>query len=376
MIWSSWGAPGVFVLLLAWTAAGVTLRAAPQRRMNRLLALLLVLEGAHGAGAAGFAFMVVDPKWAQFFAVLAAVTQVALPLQYLVFLGEALRAPLARPLRSRAVVVALNTLTVAAAAFVLAAPDRFIGEVQPSTLGTWNFSWTPLGFRVIQIHSVVTLFALVVAIQAFRRSPKGSSARGQAAWFIVAFGLRDAFLTFVLMFIPVLRPIPFWGDFIYNPLVELMYAVFVPLLAYAILRYQLFNIDLRVRFALRHGFAGAIIAGGFFVVSEVLESVFPVEGVVTGVVLAIVIATLLKPAQSMAEGIATRLMPNVRDEPDYHDRRRVDIFRAAVEGALQDGFISDDERQILTRLGEELRITSHDAARMEREVRSILESAP
>ncbi len=141
-------------------------------------------------------------------------------------------------------------------------------------------------------------------------------------------------------------------------------------MAYAILKYQLFAIDLRLRFALRQGSAGILIATVFLVMSEALESVMNVDGLIAGVLLAMSIAVLLRPAQTVAERIAAGLMPNVRLDNAYFEQRRIAIFLAALESATVDGHVSPDEREMLRRLQSELSLDSELVSRLEREALS------
>ena len=294
-------------------------------------------------------------------------TQVALPLQYLLFLGEALRTPLTSLFRSHRASVLVAVVTIAVSIVALLRPSIYITGIMPSELGHWNYGYRGFGERVVQFYGLVTLFGLAAAIHAFRGPSLGSIARSQAAWFILAFGLRDAYMAFAASLYPVLRPVPLWGDFFYNPGIGLIWAAYIPLLAYAILRYQLFAIDLRLRFALRQGSAGALIATVFLVMSEALESVMNVDGVVAGVLLAMLIAVLLRPAQTVAERIAEGLMPNVRPDHAYIEQRRIAIFRAALESATIDGHVSRDEREMLRRLQSELSLDDGLASRLEGE---------
>lgn len=191
-------------------------------------------------------------------------------------------------------------------------------------------------------------------------------------WFIVAFGIRDAFISMIQLLMPVVRPMPFWGDLIYNPIHGLVYALYVPLLAYGVLRHQLLEIDLKLRFALTQGAVGAMIAGTFLVVSEALESIVPVEGVVTAIVLAVVIAVILRPAQKVAERFANQLMPGVTPTRGYLHERRLNVFRSALEGAIADGEITQNEEAILSRLRVQLEITKDEEQTLRR---SVLQSA-
>jgi len=228
-----------------------------------------------------------------------------------------------------------------------------------------------MGPRLVQFHGLVSLFGLLVSIHAYILSPGGSAARNRAVWFIIAFGLRDAFIAVIQILMPLLRPIPYWGDLIYNPIHGLVYTLYVPLLAYGVLRHQLLEIDLRLRFALTQSVVGALIAGTFLVVSEGLESVFPVQGIATTIVLAGVIAIILRPAQKVAERFANRIMPGVRPTTDYLHERRLSVFRSALEGALDDGEITQREEAILSRLRKQLRITSDEEEMLRHSVEAL-----
>lgn len=370
MIWNWWGVPGAFVCALALTFAVAALRVKPQRRVNRLLAIVLVLEGLYTAGNFGFVFFVTGPGWARGFSLLGALGMATLPLEYLAFLGEALRTPLVRPLRSRPGKWIIHLAAITAAGAVLLVPGAFITPVFQPAWAPWNFTYTGIGPRTVQFHGLVSLFGLIVSIHAFVLSPVGSTARGRAKWFIVAFGIRDAFIAFIQILMPVIRPLPFWGDLVYNPIQGMVYALYVPLLAYSVLRHQLLDIDLKVRFALTQGTAGAVIAATFLVVSEGLESVVPVDGLVAAIVLAVVIAAVLRPAQKMAERFANRVMPGVRAEADYFKERRLTMFRDALEAAFDDGEITQREEAILERLRVQFGISRDEEQSLRREVRS------
>jgi len=148
----------------------------------------------------------------------------------------------------------------------------------------------------------------------------------------------------------------------------MMYATYVPILAYAILRHQLLDIDLKVRFALKQGTVGALLAGLFLVASEIIESVIHVEGAVLGVLLAVVIAGALHPAQKLAERLATSAMPGVRPDEIYLEGRRREVLRSAIEHAWADGELTDKECRLVRLLREELRVGERAASDLEAEV--------
>ena len=61
-------------------------------------------------------------------------------------------------------------------------------------------------------------------------------------------------------------------------------------------------------------------------------------------------------------------MRGVRDTPDYLQSRKHEVYRATLEGALEDGAITTRERKILDRLREQLEIPVAVAERLEQEM--------
>lgn len=366
MTWTWWAVPGTLVFLVSWVAAAVALRTAPDRSLNRRLAVLLGLEGVFAAGAFGLLFLFERPAPVTALATAGTAAMVALPFQYLSFLGVSLETPLVAPFRSRAAFWLLGLASLAAASAVLLAPGTFITELYPPGWAPWNFQFHEPGQRGAQLHGLAYLFGLVAAVSAWFRAPPGSAARNRAKWFAIAFGVRDASVGLFQILYPVVRPLPFWGDFIYNPGQAIVYLAYVSLLTYAVLRMQLFDIDLKLRFAIQHSTVGAMIAGAFLIGSEVLERFVPVEGTILGVGAALLIVVALRPVQGFAERLAGGIMPGVEDTAAYLEARKLEVYRAAVEGAIQDGRVTDAERAILDRLRQQLAIAPDDADALER----------
>jgi len=146
------------------------------------------------------------------------------------------------------------------------------------------------------------------------------------------------------------------------------YSVYFLLLAYAVMRFQLFNIDLKVKFVLQQSTVGAMVIGGFIVGSEVLESFVPVSGTVLNIIVAIAILIVLRPMQRLALSITNRLMHSVQNTPEYLEVRRLEVYRAALEGVVEDGLVTDKERRILDHLRDDLSISPAEAVALEKEL--------
>lgn len=366
LTWTWWGVPGALAFVISWGAAIQVLRTVPARSVNRRLAVVLLLEGLYVGCNFGFLFFLGDPRLVSALAILGTAAMAALPFQYVGFLGAALRIRLVTAFRSGRAALALSVLSVGAAAWVILAGDRFVTGLYSPGWAPWNFQVTDLGIWVLRIHGLASLLGLGAAVVAYRSAEPGTGERTQAKWFAIAFGLRDAWLGVVQFLYPVLRPIPFWGDLVYNPLTGSIYLASVVLLAYGVLVTQLFEMELKVKFAIEQSTIGAAIAGAFFIGSEILEAFVPVQGTVLGVISALVIVSLLKPLRRGAERLSGRLMHGVEATPDYLERRKLLVYESALSGALEDGVVTDKERAILRNLRTELGIEERDAEALER----------
>ncbi len=367
LVWTWWGVPGTFAFVAAWSCAIVALRTDPRRTLNQKLSLILILEGLLTGGLLGPIFFFDNPIIVRVLATIGTAAMVALPFQYLSFLAFALDTPLVAPFRSRVATVLLGLASTAAAIFVFVNPHMFISELYRPGWAPWNFEYLALGQRGTQLMGLAYLFGLIAAVTAYFRTRKGSIARNRAKWFAIAFGFRDVFSGSAQILYPILRPVPFWGEFIYNPANAIVYSVYFLLLAYAVLRFQLFKIDLKVKFALQQSTVGALVIGGFIVGSEVLESLIPVSGTVLNIIVAIAILIVLRPIQRLALSITDGLMRSVQNTTEYLNVRRVEVYCAALEGAFEDGLITDKERSILDHLRDSLGISQLEAVALEKE---------
>jgi hypothetical protein len=372
---SWWAMPAALLLPVAVGAAIVVIRTAAYRALNRSLATVLVLEALMIGLSAGWALMAERPALAWSLGVIGVAATAILPSAYLVFLGQALPIRLVAPFRNRRVMLALATVAVAGAAVVFARPQWFMTDLYQPGWARWNFRYAPGGIVVVRILAVTALFGLIAALLAVGRSAPGSSARVSALFFAAAFGLRDLYLGVMQISYPILRPVELWGDLLYNPGLGLVYLVYVGLLAYGVLHAQMLEIELQLKFALTQSAAGAMLAGVFFVLSEGLEAVLPTQGAIASLVAAGAVVLALRPLHRLSRRMVGRIMSGVERSEDYFHARREEIYRAAVESALEDGVISREDRTILDRLRVQLELGPARAARIETEYQDTLEAA-
>jgi hypothetical protein len=363
-------------MAVAWTAGGIVLQTRPDRPVNRRLFIVLGLEGLFIGCSSGVVFLVTSPQIAFALGAIATATMVALVPQYLSFLAGSLQTPLVAPFRSRTSVLLLAFASVTGAVLVLIFAGDFITQPYRPAWAHWNYQLLPWGQRASQAHGLVSLFGLVAAVSAYVRTPRGSLRRTRAFWFALAFGVRDLYAGIFQLGYPLIRPIPFWGDFVYNPGLGAVYLLYVLLLTYGVLQAQLFDINVRLKFALRQSTVAAIITGAFFVGSELLENVIPVDDILLGVLTAAACVLALRPLRRFAQRFADGVMRDVDDTPAYLEGRKIDVYRTALEGILEDGIVTPKERRVLQRLREQLAISEEDAAQLEAEVAAHIAAPP
>jgi hypothetical protein len=271
------------------------------------------------------------------------------------FLAAALNTPMTRPFGSRKARWGLG-LGAAVLAFLTVS--------------------TPMTFGATLLYvSLATLFtfALIASIQAVRRAT--AAARTRARSFALAFGLRDVLWGYVYANVAW----QIWGDtmgYVPDDINDPIYSLYlmgtllaVPMIAYGILRTQLFDIDLRIQWTIRQStLAGAIVAI-IFVATEAADRFLTAElGNFAGLLAAALVVFFLQPLQGFAERVASAAMPKTRRTPEYVAFRKLQVYEAAVSEALQEGGISDKERKLLGHLRASLDITEQDAESIERDL--------
>jgi hypothetical protein len=376
--WGPVGAYGLGVGVLLLMIAAILYRSARHRAQVRLLTLVLVVEGCAFAFCAGLMYLTGSATATYDLQVVGLLFFWAGPAAYLLFIGT-LPSPLARPLRSPAGRVVLTLLLIGMPLVFVLRRHSMILSVVPGTYSPWDVEfgngillWLPA------LLLLTCLYGLIAGVDAFRRAPRGSEQRRQMRYFIVAFGVRDlaqmvnyglivaltlgihlAWATLMLYFV-LLVPVT----------VELVWAL---LLSYAVLRAHLFDVDLKVKFALRGTTLTSFFIVAFLIVSQLVQNITSqFFGYMGGAVAAGLLLFALHPLQRAADRMANAAMPRVKETPDYIDARKAAVYSAALEGGLQDGTITATERAMLTALQLELGIANADARALEARVRTVM----
>ena len=199
-------------------------------------------------------------------------------------------------------------------------------------------------------------------------------ARTRAGTFAVAFGIRDICWGIAYGWATILL----WqGSYaIVDPNATtapyLIYALgtllAVPLIAYGILKTQLFDIDLKIQWTIRQSTVAAAFVAVFYLVTEGADRLIEAElGTWVGLLASALLIFFLAPLQRLAERVSQAVMPNTTDTPEYAAYKKLQVYEAALLDALPGG-VSDKERALLNHLRDSLGIAAADADALERDL--------
>lgn len=370
VVWNPWGVLGLVVVVATTALAWLVYRAGPSRPINRSLALLVVAEGVlvtacdDGVGLffrrAGDYYSVAQVH---------ASAHIALPFLYLIFLGRALDTPLVAPLKHRAATLVLLLMLAAAEAYRFLEPARFVPGLAEPWYAPWGFVPGPAFVLVLQLSGIVSVFGLAATVDAWRRA-RTTGARARARAYAVAFGFHDLYWAVLLLVIlPHTDPyVDVAAGAVFMLSMPLLTLAFVSLLGYGLLRTQMLDIDLRIKSGVRRSVVVGAFVVAFFLASEGIEALVSGRaGTLAGLAAAGLLLVALRPLERGAARVADRVMPGAEDTPEYRVGRGVELYRAALESAAEDGEVTDKERAMLATLRERLGIREGDAAAMERD---------
>ncbi|MEP6938903.1 MAG: hypothetical protein ABI846_04000 [Rudaea sp.] len=362
---------------MCWAFAVVLFRAGERGSVARKLALLMVVEsiGLGSSGSIEFLFGPLDdfyrrqPWFTLVEMILHVLGDAGMLVLYPPFLAVALQTPLSRPFAGRGARIAIG---IGAAMIFLALVFPLAVNLLNSTPPDFPRLAAPAGILYV-LMSALFAFAFIASLDAWRRST--GAARKRARIFAIAFGIRDVCWGLVY----VIQVWELWNRnydavFVDSPWWMIVYTfgtfTAVPLIAYGILRTQLFDIDLRIRWTIKQSTLAAAVVAMVYVLSEGASRLLSNElGNFAGLLAAAVVVFFLAPLQRFAERVARVAMPNTHNTPEYATFRKLGVYEAAVAEALPGG-ITDKERALLRRLQDSLGISAIDAASIERDIQA------
>ncbi len=146
-----------------------------------------------------------------------------------------------------------------------------------------------------------------------------------------------------------------------------MIRISLPVLtAFALFRYGMFDLDVRVKAGLPAGLLAAMLAGIFIVGNEWLEQQLAGDSLVSSIAMAIVLAVATRPIYRIARRGVDRLMPSEDDRAE--EERKAALYRGVLQEAVEDGVVSARERRILDSLRRTLQLSDDAALALERQV--------
>ncbi len=358
------GLLALIAITACWGLAVVLLRVSMSGSVARKLALLLVIEGVALGSSDAILLLLRSPadlisQYPWFIDVLRTIhtlCDVAMLALYPPFLAVALQTKITRPFAGKRARIGL--VLVALVLFLIA-----------------MLTPTYIGLSVLYSSLIVLfLLALLASIHAWYIATGIEHTRARI--FVLAFGFRDICWGFLYSatlwegWMGVAAPPE--GQIAFRFLVYVLGTlVAVPLIAYGILRTQLFDIDLRIRWTIKQSTLAAAFVAIMFIISEAAARLLEAElGAVAGLIAAALVVFFLAPLQAFAERVASAAMPNTQNTPEYVTFRKMQVYEAAVaEAQLEDG-ISHKERALLVRLRDSLGISETDAVAIENELQS------
>lgn len=359
------GVLALTAVLLCWVLAVVLYRVSLPDSIARKLSLLLVFEGLTLGSSDVISYFLKSPDafyaqnpWADTLQhVVHTFGDCGMLILYPIFLAAALQTKLTRPFGNRKVQAGL----------VLYAVTLFV------LLFLTGMEFVPFKITIPALYlsmAAVFFFAFFAAVQSWRIS--SGAARSRALIFVLAFGFRDLCWGYVYLrgTYEILTGAPLVGDQTWDYIVYVLGTlVAVPLIAYGILRTQLFDIDLKIRWTIKQSTLAGIFVAVMYLVSEGASEFLESElGTVAGLIAAAVLMFFLAPLQRLSERVAAAAMPNTENTPEYTAFRKMQVYESALAEALQEGGISHKERTLLTHLRDSLGISPADAKAIEAEL--------
>jgi hypothetical protein len=362
--WSGFGVLGTTLALLYAVLAVVVYAVGPRRTINRWLSLFLFLNAANVGAGGGLMYLATDYETSYAFQITAYAGGIASLMCYVAFVARAIPSPLVTWARSPIALAVLGVVTLAAEVTLFARTDLFSKGLYRASYGTWENQGGPLANSMFLAMGVVSLFGLVAAATTWLRAARGTELRRKAALYAVAFLFQDlpvAVYSFIFIFLadsPLRTALGF--------AVYAVFFAFPPLLTYALLRGQLFDIDIRLKITLRRSVVVSSFVVVFLLVSQILENVVDARlGYIAGGIATTLLLLALNPLQKFAERLSNVAMPKVEDTELYRGYRKLEVYRDAFEAFLMDGRVSKRERLALERLRTKLGLSWGIVERLE-----------
>lgn len=153
-----------------------------------------------------------------------------------------------------------------------------------------------------------------------------------------------------------------------------LWTLALPLLVtYALLRHEVFGLDLRVKRTIRYSTIAAAFVGVYFLTSEATEAVLSeAAGPWVGLAAAGLLTLVQSRLQRGAERVAEAVLPGVRAPAQMAAAERQALYLEQAAALWADGELTDKDRRVLAVARARLGLAEDVAARLEQEARASL----
>ena len=222
------------------------------------------------------------------------------------------------------------------------------------------------------------MFLLIFIVSLFGLKTASSRlAREKMRAFVLAFGIRDIAWASVYLAAATGWINSEGREAVINLLYAGSTALYIPIVAYGILKVQLLDIEIRLQSTVRNTVLASAFIAVFYLISESANNFISNQlGDILGFVVCAVLAIFLAPLHRWADRFARKLVRVDNEIPGYADDRRMQIYNSAVEEALAYGQVNRGQLALLDRLKDSLNISAGDARRIELELQFDRDAVP
>lgn len=231
-----------------------------------------------------------------------------------------------------------------------------------------GFPWMPWGWTLAVLPALSLVLALVGLVYIGLHHFAGHAVEHREE-------LRRESLLFALAGLAALTGaaalfLPSGSEFFDHPATLILLGAWrlsLPLfVSYALLRYALFDIDLKVRAAVAWTFVVVVFGAVYFLVSETLEGLVSDRfGQFGGLAAAALLTVAGGPLASLGRRVAKALMPGVKELGAVAPKAGEEIYRQQFLMLQEDGLLTDKERRSLEELRQHLGLAPKRASAIE-----------
>jgi hypothetical protein len=255
---------------------------------------------------------------------------------------------------------------------------QLVGFVRLMQDGGGDFPWLPWGWPVVILPLLSLLPALggliLIGVHQFKGREQERHLERRRERLLFAVAALAALAGLLSLFLPrgsefFEHPVPL----VLLGLLRLSLPLFV---TYALLRYALFDIDLKVRAAVAWTFVVVVFGAVYFIVSETLEGqVSDRYGNLGGLAAAALLTLAGGPLAALGRRVAKALMPGVQDLDGIAPKAGEEIYRKQFLMLQEDGVLTAKERRSLEELRVHLGLVPKRASLIERSALAVKPNA-